>query len=194
MRLIAYTLAIAFTFLIPLEFNSSNHSGDTTGFMVDTELLPYIEAPQHQEFVNLASIPIKKETQAVEHENKSIEALMSEAGIPSEHFSSFLYIFGQESGFCFTKWEGQRHCPATYIEQYSPTRHVGYGFCQATPAIKYEEAGKDWRTNPITQLKWCYNYALSYGSVDAAVRFKKCIGKCYSTRTKTTPYKVTPWF
>lgn len=34
-----------------------------------------------------------------------------------------------------------------------------YGLCQALPGNKMASAGDDWRTNPITQLKWCNSYA-----------------------------------
>ncbi len=40
-----------------------------------------------------------------------------------------------------------------------------YGICQALPGDKMAGFGSDWRTNPITQLKWCNNYAINrYGS------------------------------
>ena len=34
-----------------------------------------------------------------------------------------------------------------------------YGLCQSLPANKMASAGSDWRTNPVTQLKWCHDYA-----------------------------------
>ena len=34
-----------------------------------------------------------------------------------------------------------------------------YGLCQSLPANKMASAGSDWRTNPVTQLKWCHSYA-----------------------------------
>lgn len=40
-----------------------------------------------------------------------------------------------------------------------------YGLAQALPATKYEVVGKDWRTNPYTQLKWAAKYILErYGT------------------------------
>jgi len=38
-----------------------------------------------------------------------------------------------------------------------------YGICQAFPGSKMASAGADWRTNPITQLKWCNSYAKAKG-------------------------------
>lgn len=34
-----------------------------------------------------------------------------------------------------------------------------YGLCQSLPANKMASAGSDWRTNPVTQLRWCHQYA-----------------------------------
>jgi len=34
-----------------------------------------------------------------------------------------------------------------------------YGLCQSFPASKMASAGADWRTNPVTQLRWCAGYA-----------------------------------
>ena len=43
-------------------------------------------------------------------------------------------------------------------------RSGAYGICQALPGDKMKNFGSDWRTNPITQLKWCNNYAVNrYG-------------------------------
>ena len=40
-----------------------------------------------------------------------------------------------------------------------------YGYCQALPASKMANAGSDWRTNPLTQLRWCQLYMESrYGT------------------------------
>ena len=40
-----------------------------------------------------------------------------------------------------------------------------YGIPQALPASKMESAGKDWRVNPITQIKWGMRYIyLRYGN------------------------------
>lgn len=38
-----------------------------------------------------------------------------------------------------------------------------YGVCQALPGSKMASAGKDWATNPVTQLKWCAQYSDKYG-------------------------------
>lgn len=57
-----------------------------------------------------------------------------------------------------------------------------YGLCQALPASKMASAGADYMTNPVTQLKWCHGYAQAYGGWKAAWEFRKCVGRCYSTK------------
>jgi hypothetical protein len=47
-----------------------------------------------------------------------------------------------------------------------------YGIPQALPASKLASAGSDWRTNPVTQVRWGLRYIDSrYGSPCAAWRF-----------------------
>ncbi len=105
------------------------------------------------------------------------------------------YIVSRESGWCPTKWQGRPGaCPAYYEELHSPSSGYGYGLCQSTPAIKMAANGADWQTNPVTQLKWCYGYMLGYGSAQAAMEFKSCLGSCYSPKTRQTYNKVTTWF
>jgi hypothetical protein len=47
-----------------------------------------------------------------------------------------------------------------------------YGIPQALPASKMRSAGSDWRTNPITQVKWGLKYIKSrYGTPCGAWSF-----------------------
>jgi hypothetical protein len=47
-----------------------------------------------------------------------------------------------------------------------------YGIPQALPARKLASAGADWRTNPVTQIRWGLHYiAVSYGTPCQAVSF-----------------------
>lgn len=127
--------------------------------------------------------------------NQELYAL---AGIPESDWAGVERIYSQESGVCHLKWQGQYGaCPTTYVEPYPGAEtdsSKGYGICQSTPAIKMASEGEDWRTNPATQMRWCYKYTLAYGSVQEAINFKYCLGSCYSTRTRTTVWKNTPWF
>lgn len=80
------------------------------------------------------------------------------AGVSPSDYYAVDYIIGKESGWCPTKWQGEYGgCPAYHG---APTSsRVGYGLCQATPGYKMASAGDDWAVNPVTQLKWCSNYA-----------------------------------
>lgn len=52
-----------------------------------------------------------------------------------------------------------------------------YGIPQALPASKMATAGSDWRTNPITQIRWGLSYiAQSYGSPCAALSHSNSYG------------------
>lgn len=89
---------------------------------------------------------------------------------PSEYYAVD-YIVGRESGWCPTKWQGEYGgCPAYHG---TPTSSgVGYGLCQSTPGWKMAAAGADWATNPVTQLRWCTDYARRrFGSWTAAYNF-----------------------
>ena len=47
-----------------------------------------------------------------------------------------------------------------------------YGLPQALPGSKMRSAGWDWRTNPVTQIRWMRTYArLRYGSECGALGF-----------------------
>lgn len=49
-----------------------------------------------------------------------------------------------------------------------------YGIPQSLPAAKMASAGTDWRTNPVTQIRWGLEYIEStYGSPCAAESFKQ---------------------
>lgn len=77
------------------------------------------------------------------------ESLMAQAGIPQSEWSATDYIVRHESS-----WN-----PSAVNASSG-----AYGLCQAYPATKMASAGQDYKTNPVTQLKWCYQYAQSrYG-------------------------------
>ncbi len=82
--------------------------------------------------------------------------LMKSAGISSGDYAFVNYIVSRESGWCPTKAQGEwGSCPAYHgVPPYG-----GYGLCQSTPGSKMSSAGSDWKTNPITQLRWCSSYA-----------------------------------
>ncbi|MDB5167230.1 MAG: exported protein of unknown function [Candidatus Saccharibacteria bacterium] len=101
-------------------------------------------------------------------------SVMTQAGIADSDQGYAAYIVDHEdASWCPTRWQGQSGCPAVYSALYSEGAQIGYGLCQATPGNKMATAGDDWRTNPVTQMKWCTSYAVSrYGSWLAAYTFK----------------------
>ncbi|AVK60256.1 phage tail tape measure protein [Lactobacillus sp. CBA3605] len=52
-----------------------------------------------------------------------------------------------------------------------------YGLPQSLPANKMASAGSDWRSNPITQLKWMKSYVDSrYGGMNQALAYRNRVG------------------
>jgi len=52
-----------------------------------------------------------------------------------------------------------------------------YGIPQALPAWKMASAGADWRTNPVTQIKWGLSYiAAKYGTPCVALSHSNSYG------------------
>lgn len=82
--------------------------------------------------------------------------LMAAAGIPSSWFSAIDYIVTHESG-----WRVNATNPSS----------GAYGLPQSLPGSKMASAGADWRTNPITQLRWMKNYVSRYGGGPGAAAF-----------------------
>lgn len=99
-----------------------------------------------------------------------IKGDMARAGIAPSDYSYVDYIVSHESGWCPTKAQGQYgRCPP-YAG--SVPAGGGYGLCQSTPGSKMATAGADWATNPVTQLRWCSDYAKRrYGGWAGAYNF-----------------------
>jgi len=87
---------------------------------------------------------------------------MAAAGIASSDYGFVDYIASREGNWVPCKVQGgDIDC--------SYDGSMGYGIVQATPGNKMATAGVDWRTNPITQLRWATSYAVGrYGSWEAA--------------------------
>lgn len=95
------------------------------------------------------------------------EEIMEAAGIAQSDWAAVDFIISRESGWCAMKWENELGaCPTENSHKYAEDNAGrGYGLCQSTPANKMASAGDDWRTNPVTQLKWCNSHAVgSHGS------------------------------
>lgn len=80
---------------------------------------------------------------------------LKQAGIPASQFGMYNYIISHESG-----WNPRAHNPSG-----------AYGLPQSLPGNKMASAGSDWRTNPITQLKWMKSYVKKYGGINGAYRY-----------------------
>ena len=73
---------------------------------------------------------------------------MSEAGITDT--ANAYKLIGRESG---CRWNATNKSSGAY------------GIPQALPGYKMQSAGADWKTNPVTQLRWMQNYCFArYGS------------------------------
>jgi hypothetical protein len=92
---------------------------------------------------------------------KSARAAMSYAhkslksyGLQAAQFPNLIRLWSKESG-----WNYQATNPNS----------GAYGIPQALPADKMASAGKDWKTNPFTQIRWGLQYIkATYGSINAA--------------------------
>jgi hypothetical protein len=71
-------------------------------------------------------------------------------------------------------WENVRFDPTIDYGFGHGNVYEAYGLPQALPGTKMKSAGPDWRTNPITQLQWMYNYsAQKYGSLCSAFAHRR---------------------
>lgn len=90
-------------------------------------------------------------------------SVLAAAGVSSSDYAYANFIISNESGWCPTKWQGEHTCPAYYEALYLPGAGIGYGLCQSTPGNKMANAGADWQTSAVTQVRWCSGYASRYG-------------------------------
>lgn len=82
---------------------------------------------------------------------------MAMAGIPESDYGATNYIISKESGWRYNATNASSGA---------------YGLPQALPGSKMASAGSDWKTNPITQLRWFYSYCKGrYGSIQGAYNY-----------------------
>lgn len=87
---------------------------------------------------------------------------LEQAGMPRSWWSYVSAIINRES-----KWDPKANNPTS----------SAYGIPQALPGSKMRSAGSDWRTNPITQLRWMKSYIKDrYGSAQNAWRIRQTRG------------------
>ncbi|PIO80769.1 phage tail tape measure protein [Pediococcus damnosus] len=84
---------------------------------------------------------------------------MEQAGIPKSWYNAANTIISAESG-----WNAHAQNPSS----------SAYGIPQALPGSKMASAGKDWKNNAITQLKWFKSYVKGrYGNANNALKFRE---------------------
>ncbi len=99
---------------------------------------------------------------SISPEQETCAAWLREAGVPENDLEAAIFIIYRESG-----------CRVDAENPYSGA----YGIPQALPGTKMATAGDDWRTNPITQIRWMDGYVRGrYGSWQGAVDFKARTG------------------
>lgn len=82
---------------------------------------------------------------------------MKQAGFKPSEYAAIDYIVSHESS-----WNPSATNPSS----------GAYGLPQSLPASKLASAGSDWRTNPITQLRWMRDYVNGrYGGANGALAF-----------------------
>ncbi|WP_192809962.1 aggregation-promoting factor C-terminal-like domain-containing protein [Actinomadura rudentiformis] len=89
-----------------------------------------------------AKAQAKKKTRA--QRNKAIaKAMVKKRGWSNRQYKCLVKLWHRESG-----WNHKARNPSS----------GAYGIAQALPGRKMRSAGKDWRTNPKTQIKWGLRY------------------------------------
>lgn len=105
-------------------------------------------------FTGGSNSPRKSPKPTGSHEN-----WMRLAGFKPSEYSAINYIVNHESS-----WNPSATNPSS----------GAYGLPQSLPGNKMASAGSDWRTNPITQLRWMRDYVNGrYGGANGALAFWK---------------------
>lgn len=91
---------------------------------------------------------------------------------------TYIYsTYGRTEGECMATiidWENVVWDPTIDYGFGHGNVYEAYGLPQANPGTKMASAGSDYATNPITQLKWMYNYSVQrYGSLCGAFAHRR---------------------
>ena len=117
---------------------------------------PQAPRREHHKRASRASIRSSMSPQEIAH------AMLLREGESVAEWNCLDELWGRESG-----WE-------TTVTNASSG---AYGIPQALPAWKMASAGSDWRTNPVTQIKWGLGYiADAYGTPCAALSHSNSYG------------------
>lgn len=112
------------------------------------------------------------------HEAKLPTLLAKRIPVGEAQIRSYIYrTYGATEGECMATiiaWENVVWDPTVDYGFGHGNVYEAYGLPQANPGTKMASAGADWRTNPVTQLKWMYNYSVQrYGSLCGAFAHRR---------------------
>jgi len=128
-----------------------------------------------------AAVPLKKLSKAAAH--KASVSRASRAGRRGTKVYNIVYTatyartamgWSQREVNCLTKlWAGESN-----FRTLARNRHSGaYGIPQALPGRKMRFEGRDWKTNPDTQIRWGVKYVkIKYGTPCKALKVKRARG------------------
>lgn len=126
------------------------NSGNTTGKHVHLQI-----EKQSSDGTFIAIDPMKVLTDTTLSDEQV--TIMQLAGVNESDYEYVDYIVSHESSWDYTA---------------TNSSSGAYGLCQALPGNKMASAGSDWKTNPVTQMKWCDAYATDrYGTWQKAKQF-----------------------
>lgn len=126
------------------------NSGNTTGKHVHLQIERQDDSG---DYIPIDPIKVLSDT---EISADKIE-IMERAGVDQKDYEDVDYIISHESSWNYKAVNSSSGA---------------YGLCQALPANKMASSGEDWKTNPVTQMKWCDGYAIDrYGSWQKASDF-----------------------
>ena len=92
----------------------------------------------------------------------------------AKHFISIKYKWNYKQFRCLDRiWTQESH----WNHRSDNPDSSAYGIPQALPGNKMSSVGKDWKSNPVTQIKWGAKYIkVRYGSPCEAWKFKQRTG------------------
>lgn len=138
--------------LIPLHptLNKTNAASNLNLPPAKPAIVQQVEQPTPVKAEEVVTPP---QPQQPTYQSGSHEDWMTQAGIAPSDFAAVDFIVTHESGWRY----------------WAVNSEGATGLCQALPGVKMASVGPDYLTNPITQLKWCTQYATSrYGGWWAA--------------------------
>lgn len=115
----------------------------------------------------------------VRHHHRMIPILRARLiPVGEAQIRAYIYrTYGRTEGECMATiidWENVVWDPTIDYGFGHGNVYEAYGLPQANPGTKMSSAGSDYATNPITQLRWMYNYAVQrYGSLCGAFAHRR---------------------